>query len=180
MSRYDDIRSDLNIAMSLIINATSRIPSTYFNPRLWGIGLGYRERIYCYELYHQMRSGFDSVHFSVPYVINGELDKSGTYADILLKPDFIFHIPGDLENNLLAIEVKRGPQLKMLSLRKDLTDLKTLRTKLGYHKGIMLIFGPLNTLTKSYIRESKLDGIIFIHHELPLESARIIPESLIH
>jgi hypothetical protein len=176
MNRIEDIQNDLNNAMDLIIHATSKILKDYFNPELWRIGLGYRERIYCYELYHQMRTEMENIQFSVPYVINGELDKAGTYQGILLKPDFIFHIPGDTEHNLLAIEVKRGPQLKMLSLRKDISNLNFLINELGYEKGIMLIFGPLNILTRSYIENSSLKDITFLHHEFPSKPAKVVPE----
>lgn len=37
-------------------DATSRISHDYFNPKIAGGPPVWRERVYCYELYHQMRA----------------------------------------------------------------------------------------------------------------------------
>ena len=68
----------------------------------------YRERVYCYELYHRLRSVMNELF---PYLLNGEIDKSrhpymqGNNLDGV-KPDLLLHRPGDMDANLVAMEVK--------------------------------------------------------------------------
>jgi hypothetical protein len=64
----------------------------------------YRERVYCYELYHQLRLLLGD---DFPYKLDGELDKRG-HAIISdgKKPDFVIHVPGEMGQNLVVIEVK--------------------------------------------------------------------------
>ncbi len=64
-----------------------------------------RERVFCYELYHQMRL----LEFNPKYKLHAEIDKSGhNEFDRLDKknPDFIFHIPGSFDNESVIVEVK--------------------------------------------------------------------------
>ena len=58
----------------------------------------YRERVYCYELYHRLRQEWGRFPFS----LGGEIDKSGhplfrggPYAQA--KPDFLVHQPGSMD-----------------------------------------------------------------------------------
>ncbi|MCF6191716.1 MAG: hypothetical protein L3J76_01090 [Candidatus Hydrothermae bacterium] len=69
-------------------------------------GYKYRERIYTYELYHQLRLVIENLGWRL--VLHGEMDKRAhTNPDIKNKiPDMILHIPGTHENNLLVLEVK--------------------------------------------------------------------------
>jgi len=67
----------------------------------------YRERVYCYELYPQLRVDWNGFDFS----LGGEVDKAGhplfragEYAHA--KPHLLVHRPGDLECNLACVEVK--------------------------------------------------------------------------
>src|SRR5689334_2368607 len=57
-----------------------------------GAALKFRERIYCYELYHQLRNviGDDE-----RYVLDGEMDKKSDpdFAGFEKIPDFIIHVP---------------------------------------------------------------------------------------
>lgn len=100
----------------------------------------FRERVYCYELYHQLRNILGE---KFPYRLYGEVDKVG--HEFILgakKPDFIVHDPGDMRKNLVVIEVK---PIKVRNHMQELEkDLKTLRVFLGdegkYYRAIMLVY----------------------------------------
>lgn len=101
----------------------------------------YRERVYCYELYHQFRC--ISSFISWEYNINGELDKSGhplmrgEYVEGRT-PDFLVHEPGDMGNNLVVLEVK-----PVSTHREGLrTDLKKLTAFQEYYEhSVHLTYG---------------------------------------
>jgi hypothetical protein len=95
----------------------------------------YRERVYCYELYHQTRCQWDP---NFEFSLCGEIDKRnheyvrGKHLHNI-KPDFLIHRPGQMDSasNLLAIEVKpavayeeqmRADLRKLTALRRDLTN----------------------------------------------------------
>ena len=112
----------------------------------------YRERVYCYELYHQLKCHWDS---SFGFSICGEIDKRGhayvrgKYLDNI-KPDFLIHQPGKMDStsNLLVIEVKPATANEE-EMRKDLRKLTALRRDLtnghgapaNYNYGVFWIYG---------------------------------------
>ena len=111
-----------------------------------------RERLFCYELYHQLRCVCDKANFD--YWIGGELDKTGhplIRGD--LKPDFVVHEPGDMERNLCVLEVKRvtGDEA---GFKKDIATLLTFVTQYSYHAGLLLVFG--DTENAELIIKSKI------------------------
>jgi len=105
----------------------------------------YRERVYCYELYHCWRCHWPS---RFPYSLSGEIDKTG--HPIIRggpKPDFLVHVPGRMKN-LLAMEVK-PPNAAIDRMVDDLVKLTTFRRSLGtakenYHAGFFWIYGMDN------------------------------------
>lgn len=88
----------------------------------------YRERVYCYELYHHWRCNWLD---GFPYTLSGEVDKAGhPLIRGGSKPDFLVHVPGHMDN-LLVAEVKpanaawarMADDLKKLTrFRRDLQD----------------------------------------------------------
>jgi hypothetical protein len=101
----------------------------------------YRERVYCYELYHQMRLLWP---IKTPYSLCGEVDKRGHpfYRGNELdqaKPDFLVHIPGELRN-YAVIEVK-PINARHRGIYKDLKTLTTFRRNAGYQRAIYLFYG---------------------------------------
>jgi hypothetical protein len=88
----------------------------------------YRERVYCYELYHQWRSHWPP---SFRFSLSGEIDKNGhRLIRNKMKPDFLVHIPGEM-TNLLIVEVKpknavsskmAEDLVKLTHFRRDLKD----------------------------------------------------------
>jgi hypothetical protein len=104
-----------------------------------------RERVYCYELYHQFRCAM-TLAGQTQFMMNGEVDKRGhremrrimTNSDLI--PDLLYHTPGDMRGNLVIVEVKtiRGD---FDGFRKDLETLTGFTQEGLYRKGILLIFG---------------------------------------
>jgi len=103
----------------------------------------FRERVYCYELYHRLRQVLEGKQ-EFRYALHGEVDKE-KHPIIAKKcgrkiPDLLVHVPGEMEHNLAVIEVK--PSTASLDgLKKDIKTLRCFKTKASYHRGIMLIYG---------------------------------------
>jgi len=123
-----------------ITAAILQIPARCFEVPVAGAKeLAIRERVFCYELYHHLRSAFDDAGFC--YMLAGELDKGGhpiIRGNVI--PDFVVHEPGDMSRNLCAIEVKPLSGATK-GFRKDLATLTTFVRDYSYHRGILLVFG---------------------------------------
>jgi hypothetical protein len=95
--------------MRCLEEAGRRIDRHYFQLDVAGSEESiYRERVYCYELYHRLRYVLGD---SFPYKLDGEVDKEG---HPIIRPrlgpkksDFIVHVPGKMNRNLIIIEVKQ-------------------------------------------------------------------------
>lgn len=83
--------------------ATSCVDQCYFETEILGNNSQrmkvYRERIYCAELYHQMRKIWPQ---DGTLVLHNDYDKSGSqfFAGKSVrgvKPDFLIHTPGDIK-----------------------------------------------------------------------------------
>lgn len=97
----------------------------------------FRERVYCYELYHQLRL----VLKNFPLKIYGEVDKSGhPRRDEKRAPDFIIHDPGNENHNLAIIEVK-STRTKRKRFLKDIAVVNKYVRNYGYKHGILLLVG---------------------------------------
>jgi len=126
----------------ILETASSRIELDYFQLKIDGSGPIYRERVYCYELYHQMRVLWPE---ATPYFLNGEVDKRA--HPILAKrdadgpkPDLLVHQPGDMRGNYTVVEVKSA-EARRAGLRKDLSTLKLFRETVEYKRAIYLVYG---------------------------------------
>lgn len=126
----------------LLIRATERVQPPYFQVELDGGDSVYRERVYCYELYHQLRCQWPT---DTPFYLNGELDKAAhpilreLGADYA-KPDLLIHQPGYMAGNSTIIEVKSS-NAQRDGIDKDLKTLALFRTKVNYKRAIYLLFG---------------------------------------
>jgi hypothetical protein len=126
----------------IIGNATRSIKPGYFRLAIAGGDPIYRERVYCYELYHQMRRRWSK---QTPYYLNGEVDKAAHPILMglgigLSKPDFLVHQPGYMSGNHAVIEVKHSDS-STVGLRKDLKTLSLFVNRVGYQRAILLIYG---------------------------------------
>jgi len=95
---------DFQYFMNCLMGVIKNIDAHYFQLPIAGNEEPiYRERVYCYELYHQLRCMLGN---GFPYKLNGEVDKNGhPIIRNAKKPDFIIHKPGDMEYNLVVIEI---------------------------------------------------------------------------
>ena len=99
MEQFDDI----------LRSATAKIAAEYFQLPIDGGLPIYRERVYCYELYHQMRCLWPEQETDLR--LNGEVDKKAhpvmSQLDMRLAiPDLLVHGPGFMARNFAVIEVK--------------------------------------------------------------------------
>ena len=91
-----------------LLKATELIDERYINLPVDGGDPILRERVYCYELYHQMRLLIPN---GKPYFLMAEVDKRAhpTISKIAAKgivPDLLAHVPGTMKHNLAAVEIK--------------------------------------------------------------------------
>lgn len=125
--------------------ASRNIDEYYFKVAMANLkGYRFRERVYCYELYHQLRLALPTT-FS--YTLQGEMDKNGhpiIHKEVgAVKPDFILH-KQEPEDNLLVIEVKPLNNTNKSQIKKDLDTLtKFLDLDMSYYRAIHLIYGSL-------------------------------------
>src|SRR5580704_3002684 len=117
----------------ILQQATAAIGREYFLLSIHGADPVHRERVYCYELYHQMRLRWPAPDYS-PYRLNGEIDKGGhpyfKNERGSPKPDLLVHVPGTGDNHAV-IEVKSS-RAKAKEIRKDLRTLSRF-ANFGYH-----------------------------------------------
>lgn len=127
--RRKPVDHELSLVTEWLLCASSQISVPYFQLPVAGAGdPQYRERVYCYELYHRWRCNWSD---GFPFSLNGEVDKQrhplipGNW-----KPDFLVHVPGQM-TNLLIVEVKpanadRAHMIddleKLTYFRRDLRD----------------------------------------------------------
>lgn len=123
--------------------AAARIAEQYIRLPIDGGESVYRERLYCYELYHQLRCALGD---NFEYSVGGEIDKSG-HPQMLgrgvtgTKPDLLVHGPGYMERNLLVIEVKPAVRDDRDTIAKDLQTLTGYRGPGKYGHAWYLIYG---------------------------------------
>lgn len=123
----------------ILHDATAAIGAEYFLLPIHGAAPVYRERVYCYELYHQMRLRWPA---DCVYRLNGEVDKIGhpyLQDGAAPKPDLLVHQPGHA-NNYAIFEIKSWPAA-VDGIRKDLHTLSLFRNEFGYQRAVYLMYG---------------------------------------
>ncbi|MCC8952716.1 methionyl-tRNA formyltransferase-like protein [Bradyrhizobium sp. Pear77] len=126
----------------LLGRVTAGIRPEYIRLPIDGGPAVYRERVYCYELYHQMRLEWPD---DGPFRLNGEVDKAGhprlgPLGASRYKPDLLVHGPGNMGFNHAVIEVK-SMMANATGIKKDLNTLRLFRRVVGYERSISLIYG---------------------------------------
>ncbi len=113
------------------------------------------ERPFHFEFYHQLRLNFRNKLKN--YVIQAEVEKASHNSGIgNLRPDLIFHIPGDIDgtSQLVHIEVKTAKSNSNIHLKEIIDDLDKLfkfKTILNYDLSILVLFGPINEIKNTII-----------------------------
>jgi hypothetical protein len=177
-----------DIFRNALLTATSQLQEKYFKlPVAYEQQFVFRERAYCYELYHLIRQILPN---DFPYILSGEVNKAGhpriapSCGSII--PDFLVHNPGHMgaDDNLVIVEVKTVQGADYNQDGKDLLkDMETINcmTKIenGYFKGIILIFGSdhdnkKTEIEKIYREKCNAENVLLLFHDNPLTEARTI------
>jgi len=116
----------------------------------------YGERVFCYELYHQVRvlmeqhyrknsiSEDDDVLFQAELKKDQLQDVSQCFSDQVnpLKkayiPDFLLHAPGSFQHQELIIEVKSNPVISSSDIKDDLLKLHEFIVSYQHRMGLFL------------------------------------------
>lgn len=121
--------------------ATQAVAPEFFQLPVAGGNAKFRERVYCYELYHQLRKNWPP---KPAYVLNGEVNKQGhpIFAERGIKggmPDFLVHKAGQWDNYAI-IEVKALGASKK-AIKKDLKKLCEYTQRADYRRALYLFYG---------------------------------------
>jgi hypothetical protein len=132
--------SEVREYLNLVKSALRRVESAYYKlTTTYEPSDIVRERVFCYELYHQIRSSMGPHH---KLSLNGEIDKR-RHIDFDRKdrknPDFVFHIPGTHERNTIVVEVKGSLQASK-GIVKDFDTIITFVSKYQYKAGIFILY----------------------------------------
>lgn len=126
----------------ILRQGTAAIGQAFFLLPIRGGDPVYRERIYSYELYHQMRRQWPT---NSAYCLNGEVDKSRhpDFSNIKKVPDLLVHQAGSDRYNHAVIEIKSAKSIVSRNVEKDLRTLSLFKqhTPLHYDRAIYLIYG---------------------------------------
>ncbi|WP_296201950.1 methionyl-tRNA formyltransferase-like protein [uncultured Hyphomicrobium sp.] len=160
----------------ILTRATGRVADRYFQLPIDGGDPVYRERVYCYELYHQMRVRWPQ---HSEYSLNGEVDKAAHPQAGLLdgtpKPDLLVHIPGTMAGNHAVIEVK-SCRANAAVITIDLVKLVRFVRRFRYQRAIYLVYGyaAAQTLERVHAAVEALEDLVPIEvwlHEQPGQPA---------
>jgi hypothetical protein len=136
----------------------------------------YGERIFCYELYHQLRNKIEGKDndFLGGAKIQGEVKKKHLveFGSFLQKipleyeytPDFLVHTPGSAGYHAFIIEVKCMPWVDELEIWFDLAKINEFIERYHYQRGIFLsVNASLEHLKNLLMRLA--DGLNFTRKE---------------
>jgi hypothetical protein len=132
---------ELQMFEDMLAAASAEIGPEYFQLPVADADAAYRERVYCYELYHRLRCLWGNFPFS----LGGEVDKSGhphfqdgPYARA--KPDLLVHVPGNMDWNLACVEVKPAVR-PVAEFAADLRKLTWFCHHGNYYRGMFPVYG---------------------------------------
>jgi hypothetical protein len=167
-----------DIFYNALFEATSKIDKQYYKVKLAYFNQTiYRENVYCYELYYQLRKILGD---DFPFILSGEVDKS-SHPDIVdrcleFKSDFLVHQPGKMDQDSFISILKVFSLTSAFRMSENLIEslnkmVCATSIQEGYYRGIMLIYGDDNAeldrgiydIYKNYCRGS-YDKIILLYH----------------
>ena len=169
MGRVEDVET----FRALFSSATSAVGRDYFLLPVADTKGGeplvqYRERVYAYELYHRLRC----IWPGWPYSLGGEVDKQGhphirgPYLDSA-KPDLLVHVPGRMDQNLVAVEIKAASStVERDAIETDLKKLAAFCAEAKYEAGFLLVFGQPVEPILGHVAWAVRRGVSMEHTEL--------------
>jgi hypothetical protein len=174
------INPGVDYFLTKLTEATGRVEAPYFQVQTAsenGSSVVYRERVYCYELYHQLR---EVMREPGPYTLMGELDKHGHEIIHGAKvPEFLFHVPGIMSDNMVVMEVKRIDNNEEDEISKDCDKLRRFVEEEAKYKGaIYLVYGSQGGQIEKFLQRTKqkLGGLtkgvfVLLWHQRPRQCA---------
>ncbi|NOU94887.1 hypothetical protein GC093_16900 [Paenibacillus sp. LMG 31456] len=149
-------------------DATRRISKKFWEIKRFGApDAKLKERVYCYELYHQIRCMWKD---SSDYVLHGEMDKID-HSILNGIPDFILHKPESMESNLAVIEVKHSDNS---AITDDIVKLHNYMLTGRYTYSICHVFGTLSEKRlRSFIR-ILVPNQYFVYHNVKENEVRVL------
>lgn len=134
------MEKDLNFYIDVIKNGLNNVEKNYYQINIACESASIiRERVFCYELYHQIRKIIEMKKIS--FSLNGEIDKRGhrkINESNRKNPDFVFHEPGTMDNNIMVIEVKG--KIYYNKCLDDFDKLVCFVEKYNYKLGIFILY----------------------------------------
>ncbi len=154
----------IELYLDLFQKAVDRVESIYFSRELTFFGshlnvelrqelIRYGERIFCYELYHQLRPLVDGAkkcgQIDPDIYLQGEIKKpllnrinqvglGVTGLDRVRFPDLLLHDPTNAKHQELVVEIKNDPNLSVAALKKDLRKIDLFISNYHFNLGIFL------------------------------------------
>lgn len=145
--------------IEIVVTALNQVPQDFYKLKTTYSENGIiRERIFCYELYHLMRKNQELLGTSPKFTLHGEIDKSGHYEFSKTdqkNPDFVFHVPGKMNNNSLVVEVK-GKITPLADIVKDFRTLHKFTSTYNYKAGLFILYNHTVDQLKQKIGETLL------------------------
>lgn len=142
----------VNLLYKIFLQAASNVPEIYFDVPIAGTSNTiYREQVYCYELYHQIRLLLTD---SAIIKLFGEIDKGGhpliaSTKFKRYKPDFIFHRPNKMNQNLIAVETKTVDARKS-SVISSAEQFVNFVKDGAYKLGIFYVYGNRKKIPEKF------------------------------
>jgi hypothetical protein len=155
--------------LELLVEATAKIPDHYFQLPVAGLeDQIFRERVYSYELYHQLRALQAGDRELTRYALSGEIDKQRHRIIRPCAPDVVLHIPGRMDKNLVVIEVK-PINAGRAKIQKDRQNLEYFTSnEIGYRCGVQLVYGDEGALERFIsIYRDTTDRVSLFWHPAP-------------
>jgi hypothetical protein len=149
----------INRFLELMAEATARIPGHYFQlPVVGKEDPIYRERVYSYELYHQLRTLLQAEDRLAHYALSGEIDKGKHPIIRRCAPDLVLHDPGRMDN-LVVVEVK-PINAALDGIGKDLDSLAYfVSPDVHYQLGVELVYGDDDSAFSRFLDVFREPGI---------------------
>jgi hypothetical protein len=131
----------INYYIDLIKQAIEAIGPEYYRVRTIYKPIGIpRERVFCYEFYHQLRCRMAN---DQRLTLHGEIDKRG-HKDFRVghNPDFVLHVPETHTYNAIVIEVKGKltNQSSINAAKYDIEKLLLFVNQNNYQAGVFILF----------------------------------------
>jgi hypothetical protein len=181
---FDIFYTALNDAIVRIEKTFYNVKLVYFNQTI------YRENVYCFELYHQLRKLLADEYI---YSLSGKVDKA-SHPDIVercleFECDFLIHQPGVVSSeaslaimNVCSLDTAFRYHETLIEKFKQMNCATSVKD--GYYRGIMLIYGNdkadldrgIYDLYKNYCRDAYQRVLLLYHNKINEKPVKIIIE----